>query len=147
MALYKIEQFIGKDWNKWPVEENERFDVILRTGERFVTDTAKMEVSSTRKLYSNFKRLKAKPEHFFHTIPISNKNIDDILSTIITDIYDEYKVDEFCKEELWKILDEISTDIYAVAVVDYSAYVRGYGTIEFNELYQASKVQRDQRKY
>lgn len=140
MALYKIEQFIGKDWNEWPVEENERFDVILRTGERFVTDTAKMEVSSTLwKLYSNFKRLKAKPEHFFHTIPISNKNIDDILSTIITDIYDEYKVDEFCKEELWKILDEISTDIYAVAVVDYSAYVRGYGTIEFNELYQHPK--------
>lgn len=137
MATYRIEQFLLKDWKDWPVEENEKFSVELKSGETFETNTGRMEVSSTFwSLFENFKRLEAKPAHFIQTYIISNRDIENINNAFIRDIYDSYEASEFCKEELWLLLDRVSTNIYNMVIDEYPEYVGGYSSPEFNELYQ-----------
>ncbi len=136
MATYKLEQFMFKPWDQWPVEENELFTVVLRSGESFQMDTARMEISSTFwDLYKQFRKLEANPEHFLRSSLISNRDIENMNNAFIRSIYDVYRPEEFCKEELWLTLDRISTNIYNMTLEQYSEYIRGYGSIEYGELY------------
>lgn len=137
MATYKFEQFLNKEWTEWPTVENELFEVVLRSGDRFEMTTAQMEVSSAFwEFYRQYKQLEARKEHFIVKVPISNGDITAIQSRFTRDIHESYGVGGYCKEEMWKIIDETSERLYNQCILEYGEYVRGYGSKEFSQLYQ-----------
>lgn len=141
MSTYPIEQFMFKDWSKWPVEENETFTVVLQDGVKFETNTAKMEVSSMFwDFFKKYKLLKARPEHFVHHAPISNKDIQKIQSRFIRDIHETYHKRGYCKEESWKVLETTCENIYNTTILEYGEYVVGSGSIEGVEIYYHPEI-------
>lgn len=137
MATYRFEEFLNKDWSEWPTLENELFTVVLRGGDQFQMTTAQMEVSSAFwKFYREYKQLTARKEHFITKVPISNGDITDIQSRFTRDIHEIYGVGGYCREEMWKVIDETSELLYNQCILEYGEYIRGYGSKEFSELYE-----------
>lgn len=134
---YKIEQFLGRSWDQWPVRENESFTVILRSGATFQTNTARMEVSSAFwGFYKSYKLLVARPEHFILSAPISNGDIQDIQSRFVRDIHETYVGVGYCKEKVWRILEETIEALYNNTILEYGEYLVSYGSLEFGEIYR-----------
>lgn len=137
MATYKFEQFLNKEWSEWPVLENELFKVALRSGDVFEMTTAQMELSSAFwKFFRQYKQLEARKEHFITKAPISNNDITDVQSRFTRDIHESYGYGNYCKEDMWKIIDETAELVYSICILEYGEYVRGYGSKEFSELYE-----------
>lgn len=141
MQTYNISQFMFKDWDQWPCEENEKFLVALQDGVTFETDTAKMEVSSMFwGFFKEYKLLIATPEHFIRKAPISNKDIQNLQSRFIRDIHETYRARGYCKEEAWKVLEETAEEIYNTSILEYGEYLVGAGSIELSEIYHHPEI-------
>lgn len=133
---YKIEQFMFKDWESWPVDENELFTVVLQDGVEFEINTAQMELSSMMwDFFKEYKLLNARPDHFIRKAPISNKDIQELQSVFIKDIHYTYRKRGYCKEQLWKVLERTCENIYNTTILEYGEYLIGAGTIELAEIY------------
>lgn len=137
MAEYHLDEFIDKDWDEWPVLENELFDLILPNGEVVRTNTARCELSSVFwPILLRYNRVPITSDLFTDAELIPNKLIEDIQSKIVRRIWEEYRDDEdYNKEEVWREVQISSNRLYNQNIKHYAKYIRGYGSIEFCELF------------
>lgn len=122
--------------NDWPCEPLEEFVLVFEDGDTMVTNTYRTQVS--RKLWlphDEYLLLKLFKRHHIGNGPLTNARIQDVQSAIVEDVHNAYGEDGYNREELWRHGYYSSNKLYNESIIEYSAYIRGSSSFDYQELY------------
>lgn len=136
MRTFHVRDFFTKPVDDWPCLENEKFRLEFDDGFKITTNTARLEVSIQHWLiHERYDRLPILKQHFIADGPLRYGVIQNVMSSIYRDMFRYYRVEEFDREFVWRLLYKTAERLYNFAITRYSEYVRGSNAFDFSRLY------------
>src|SRR5690554_1908258 len=136
----KVRKFHVRDLHKTPVAEwealpNEVIDVEFEDGEIVRTNVPRIELSRKLWLAHDHYDIPITKRHHVGEGPVSASRLEEILSQITRDIHETYGPGNYDRQHVWYLSYNALNRLYNETSIEYSEYVRGLGSLEFQEIY------------